>query len=90
MQPCREDKKEASMLPRAVLPKHELIGLSAQFSAEVGVGDRNQVFHPLTQGAAPQTGDAIFGNDVIRAVAGNRNSRAWSEGGLDFRDGTAL
>lgn len=54
-----------------------------EHGAEVGVGNADEVFGAVFEGAALETGDAIFGDDIVDIVAGGADGGTGREEGFD-------
>ena len=60
-----------------------------QLWAEVGVGDTDEVFGAVLEGAAFEACNAVFGDDVVHVVARGADSGPFGEEGFDARYGAS-
>ena len=60
-----------------------------EHGAEVRVGDADEVFGTVLEGAPLEAGDTVLGDNIVDIVARGADSGALGEEGLDARDGAA-
>ena len=80
-----EDAAEGIICRPPPLDVVQLRRLRAQLGAEVGVGDGDQLLHPLPHGLAPERGDAILRHHVVDEGARHSHHRPGRQHGDDAR-----